>query len=511
MNKKLTLEPLGGMKLVILTIAVSLATLMDVIDATMVNVSVPVIAGGLGASSSQGTWVISSYTLGGAIAIPLTGWIAKNFGEVRIFLIAVSCFAIFSALCSSATDINMIVMLRFFQGLFSAPMVPLSQSLLLACYPIEKRGLGLAVWSMALLSAPIFGPILGGYLSSNYGWQLVFYINIPVGVAAFLTALWIFKGRETQIAKSRVDYTGITLLFVGIGCLQLMLNNGNDYDWFESSFIIGLGLVAAVALIYFTIWSLTDKNPVIDLRLFKYTNFRMGIIIYLTGNGCFFAASVVLSLWLQTTLHYTSAWAGLALAPVGIFSFLLAPLVGTMTDKLNLKAIIGFAFILFSVSMFWYVSFNSTVAFEQLVYPRLLQGIPVALFFIPLYRIMLSEIKNENLAMATGLMGFTKAISASFATALSTYVWSDRQEKHYAHLVEKVNESNFATLDYLQNLASMGIYQPQAYGMISGEVTSQTFTLAFRDFYYLQGVIFLLLILLLWFIKPVQAVGKTSS
>jgi len=271
------LKPLHGTPLVLLTIAVAFSTFMEVLDMTIVNVAVPHISGSLGVSASEGTWTISSYSLASAIMQPLTGWIARRFGEVRTFVVSVMLFVVFSMLCGMATSMPMLVIGRLLQGAGSGPMVALSLTLL-SSYPKERQGIALALWAMTVVVAPIFGPILGGWITDNLSWPWIFYINLPVGVAAGVITWTLLHKRETKTVKAPIDAIGLLLLVAGVGCLQFMLDNGNDHDWFASPLILTLGITALICLTFLVVWELHAKHPVVDLSLFKQRNFTVGVI-----------------------------------------------------------------------------------------------------------------------------------------------------------------------------------------------------------------------------------------
>ena len=270
-------RPLEGIALALLTLALSMATFMQVLDTTIANVAIPTIAGNLGASSSQGTWVITSFGVANAISLPLTGWLAKRFGEVKLFLWSTALFVIASWLCGMAQSLELLILFRVLQGLVAGPMIPLSQSLLLSSYPPKKRGMALSLWSMTVIVAPIFGPILGGWISDNYHWGWIFFINVPLGVVVFFLCTRMLRGRETAIQRNPIDLVGLSLLVLGVGALQLMLDRGKELDWFASNEVIGLAIAAVVGISFLIVWELGDKHPIIDLSLFKHRNFAIGV------------------------------------------------------------------------------------------------------------------------------------------------------------------------------------------------------------------------------------------
>ncbi|TCV97548.1 DHA2 family multidrug resistance protein [Luteibacter rhizovicinus] len=496
------LKPLSGAPLVLLTIAVAFSTFMEILDMTIVNVAVPHIAGSLGVSSSEGTWAISSYALASAIMQPLTGWLAKRFGEVKTFCFSVALFVGFSMLCGLATSMPMLVIFRLLQGAGSGPMVALSLSLLLSSYPKTKQGIALAMWAMTVVVAPIFGPILGGWLTDNFSWPWIFYINVPVGAIAGVITWGILKNRETKIIRAPIDTVGLFLLIVGVGCLQFMLDNGNDHDWFSSPLILTLGLIALVALVFLVIWELTAKYPVVDLSLFSRRNFSIGVTALSLGMLAFFGINVVFPLWLQTTLGYTATWAGLATAPVGILAFVVSPFIGKNIQRLELRAVVTFAFIVFAFTSFWFASFNSQASFASLVLPRFIMGIAIACFFIPLNQIFLSGLQPNQIAGASGLANFCRTLASSISTALTVTLWQHRSEYHHAVLTEHVSPGSPAATQFIQQLQGMGIGGKPGLAVVDQLVTREAMTLAVNDVFWGCAILFLALIPILWFARP---------
>ena len=291
--------PLQGAQLVLGTVVLSLATFMNVLDSSIANVSIPAISGDLGVSPSQGTWVITSFAVSNAIAVPLTGWLTQRFGMVRLFTSSIVLFVLASLLCGLAPNIGMLIFFRVIQGLVAGPMIPLSQALLLQTYPPEKSGVALAMWSMTTLVAPVTGPLLGGWITDNISWPWIFYINIPIGLFAALVTWNLYRDRETPIRKLPIDTIGLASLVIWVGALQIMLDKGKELDWFASTQIIVLGLVALIGFAFFVIWELNEEHPVVDLRLFARRNFWVGTLVLALGYGVMFGNIVLLPLWLQ--------------------------------------------------------------------------------------------------------------------------------------------------------------------------------------------------------------------
>ncbi len=496
------MPPIQGLQLVVLTLSVSLGIFMNVLDTSIANVAIPSIAGNMGVSANEGTWVITSFTVSLAIVLPLTGWLAKCFGEVRLYVICTVLFTLMSFLCGLSTNLPMLIFFRILQGLVAGPMIPLSQSLLLNNYPHEKKGLATGLWSMVAVAAPVLGPIFGGYLTDNYSWPWIFYINIPVGILSAYFTWAILNTRETEKVNIPIDYVGLTLLTVGIGTLQILLDKGNDLDWFHSNFIILMAVVSFVSLTYLVIWELTEKHPIVDLTLFKNRNFVVGTIAISLGYMAFFGSVVILPLWLQTQMGYTPTAAGLATAPIGIIPLFLSPIIGKIMSKFDLRIFVSIGFMTFACCSFWIAGFNTQVTSNNIALIRLIQGIGVPLFFIPTLSILLSGFSPSRLASAAGLSNFFRILGGSFGTSISVTLWENRESMHQARLVENVNHLNPIFLDILNKLNDLGFTDNARYAAIYNTIIHQSFMLATNDIFWLFAFVFLMLLVLIWLAKP---------
>jgi MFS transporter, DHA2 family, multidrug resistance protein len=494
--------PLHGGKLLLLTAAIALATFMEILDMTIVNVSVPAISGSLGVTTSEGTWTVSSYMLAAAIMQPLSGWIARRFGEVRTLLTSICLFMVFSAVCGLATSLPMLVGARLVQGFVSGPMMSVAQATLLRNYSVERRGIALALWSMVIMIAPIFGPILGGWITDNLSWPWLFYINLPVG-AFSAAAIWsILRHRESKTVKLPIDAVGLVLLVVGVGSLQFMLDNGNEKDWFNSPVILAAGITSIIAISFLIPWELNDQHPVVDLHLFGRRNFRVGTCALGAAYFAFMGVNIIFPLWLQTTVGYTATWAGFAIAPVGLLSLIITPFVGRFIGRINLRLAASFAFCVFGLAIFWTATLNETASFAQFAMPRLMQGVGISFFFLPLNQILLSGVPANELASASGVSNFVRTMSGSFSTAIAVWVWNRRSDYHHAVLTEHIRNSADAWTQYQAQLAAHGISGSGASEYVNLVISSQASTLAVNDVFNVLGVLFLLLIPLIWFAKP---------
>lgn len=503
--------PLKGAALLLLTIATAMSTFMEILDITIANVSIPTIAGSLGVSTTQGTLIISAYSVAAAVAVPLTGWLARRVGEVKLFTISVLAFTLMSTLAAFSTNLPMLVFFRLLQGLVSGPMVPLSQTLLVRNFPIEKRGAAMGLWAMTIILAPICGPLLGGYISDNYHWSWIFLINIPIGLFGGITVWALMKNRDSATAKIPLDYIGLGLMVVGIGCLQLMLEIGREYDWFNSSLITTLGIVAAVTLTFFIAWAWTSDHPIVDLHLFRDVNFRYGVILLSVGFMTYFGSVVVFPLWLQSVMGYTAAQAGMAMAPIGIFTVILSPIIGRNITRLNLRLLATFAFIIMGSVSLWNSFFVLDIDFWHIVSPRLVQGIGMAFFFMPVQSLMLSNITPDHMAAASGLSNFLRTLGAAMGTAISVTAWDHLATDNHARLVENVSSYSSTSKSYLATLQSAGLSAEQAYAAVERVITSQSYMMATNEFFFYCALAFFSLTGLVWFTKPRKMLAAPSG
>ena len=496
-------KPLQGGALAMLTLMLSLATFMLVLDSTIANVAIPTIAGDLGASSSQGTWVITSFGVANAISIPITGWLAKRFGEVRLFLIATLLFVLASWLCGIANSLEMLIVFRVLQGAVAGPIIPLSQSLLLNNYPPEKRGMALAFWSMTIVVAPICGPILGGWISDNIHWGWIFFINVPIGLAVVLISWKILEGRESRISHQPVNTIGLILLALGVGALQLMLDQGRELDWFNSTEIVVLTIIAAVGLIALIIWELTDDNPVVDVSLFKSRNFTVGCVSTSLAFLVYSGTVVLIPLLLQQVYNYTATWAGLAAAPVGLLPILLAPIIGKFGNKIDMRILITVSFMVYALTFYWRaVTFEPEMTFMDVALPQFVQGLAVACFFMPLTTITLSGLPPEKMASASSLFNFLRTLAGSIGTSLTTFMWYNREAVHHTQLTEVINPYNPISQQFFQTMGSFGLSEEQTASYLARQITAQGFIIGANEIFLVSAITFISLVVLIWFAKP---------
>ncbi|WP_266168723.1 DHA2 family efflux MFS transporter permease subunit [Dyella subtropica] len=486
--------------MVLATIGLSLATFMQVLDTTIANVSLPTIAGNLGVSVNQSTWVITSFAVSMAISLPLTGFLTRRFGEVKMFMWSTLLFSMASFLCGVAQSMPMLILFRAIQGAVAGPMYPVTQALLISIYPPAKRGMALALLAMVTVVAPIAGPILGGWITDNYSWPWIFFINVPIGIFASMVIANQMKGRNDVTQRPKIDYVGLITLIIGVGALQIVLDKGNDEDWFNSTFIVITSIVAALGIIVFLIWELTDKEPIVDLRLFRYRNFRMGTLSLVLAYAAFFAIGLLVPQWMQRNLGYTSTWAGFASAPLGILPVLLTFIVGKYSTRFDLRLIASISFLVMGTTSFLRSEFFLDIDFMHIAMVQLLQGLGVALFFMPVTTILLSDLQPHEIAAGGGLATFLRTLGASFSASLTTFMWDRRAVVHHAHLSEHITPYDATSQ---QAMSTLGGGDPQKAAMVLNQmITQQGSQISFNEVFHVLGWIFISLIVVVWMTKP---------
>lgn len=482
------------------TTALALATFMQVLDTTIANVSLPTIAGNLGVSTDQSTWVITAFAVSNAIALPLTGWLTRRFGEVRLFVLATLLFTFASLLCGMAFSMGSLVGFRALQGFVAGPMYPITQALLISIYPPNKRSQALALLATVTVVAPIAGPILGGWITDNYSWPWIFFINVPIGIFSCVTVWRQMRHKPERLEAPKMDYVGLITLVIGVGALQLVLDTGNEKDWFNSSYIVTASVISAIALTVFVIWELTEKDPIVNLRLFRHRNFTAGTLVLMLAYGGFFSVGLLVPQWLQTQLHYTAVWSGLAAAPIGILPVLLTPIVGKYAARIDLRLLASAAFGFMALTSFMRSGFTTEVDFARVAEIQLIQGLGVAFFFMPVLTILLSDLDGNEIAAGSGLATFLRTLAGSFAASYTTYLWGNRAVTHHAHLTEPVSLFDPATQEAVARLGGGDIQRAGA--LLERMITQQAYQISFNEICHGLGLLFLSLILVLWLARP---------
>jgi DHA2 family multidrug resistance protein len=502
-----------------------LATFMEILDTTVVNVSIQHISGNLAASVEEGTWVVTSYLVSNAIILPMSGWLANRFGRRRLILLCVAGFTITSLLCAVATSIEWLIIFRVLQGLTGGGMQPLAQAIMLESFPKEKHGLAMAAYGVGIILAPILGPLLGGYITDNYSWRWIFYLNAPVGIFSFAMMLrYVWDPDYIKPQKGNADLWGMGFLAIGLGSLQVVLDTGQRKDWFASDFIRFYAVLCITGLVLLVIRELWIEYPVVDLRALADTTFSAGVFL-ITGIGfILYASLVLLPIYMQTLLGYPAFEAGLSLSPRGLGSLCVMPLVGFLTSKIDPRKIIGFGLVTAAVTMFQLSHLNLNAGYWDIFWPQIFQGVALSSLFIPLMAVSMSRIPKEKMGNATSIFNLMRNIGGSFGIAVMTTFLTRRNQFHYARLGESMTQWNIGSLQALSNfkvwfrLQGADAYTAgqQALGALHGMLMRQAAMLSFVEAFWLMGVMFLSMVPFLLILRrpdhQVRAIrGRQSS
>jgi DHA2 family multidrug resistance protein len=486
----------------LIAIAVMSSTFMEVLDTTVVNVSLPHIAGNLSASTDEATWTLTSYLVANAIILPMTGWLASNFGRKRLLLASVIGFTASSFFCGFAPSLGFLIFFRIIQGACGGGLQPLSQAILLEAFPPEKRGQAMAFWALGIVVAPMLGPVAGGWITDNYSWRWVFYINVPIGIAAIiLTQLYVFDPSYLRKKASGVDYWGIGLLVLGIGSLQIMLDKGQEEDWFGSHFITTLAILAVLGLVGLVIRELMTDHPIIDLGVFKYRSYAIGTFL-MTGVGfVLYGSTVLLPLLMQELLGYTATHAGITNFPRGLASFLAMPFIGILTNKVDSRKLLGTGVFLSAIAMFLLSRLSLDVGFWNFWWPLMLQGAALGLIFVPLTTVTNDPVPRERMGNATSIFNLMRNIGASIGISIVETLQYRRAQAHTHDLGAWLTGASVQVRQTLAGLehyfASLGAdpvtANQRAHAALWGMVQRQAAMLSYNDVFAILALMFLLM------------------
>ena len=484
-----------GPMLWIAALVLTAGNFVAVLDSTIANVSVAHIAGDLGASNSQGTWVITSYAVAEAITVPLNGWLTRRFGTVRVFRYALIAFGICSALCGLAHSLGFLILSRVLQGFAGGPLMPLSLTLLLRIFPKNKAGTANGLWATTTLVAPVIGPILGGWLCDEYSWPWIFYINVPIAILCGFVLYLLFIHHKEEAQKHPIDKIGLLLLIIWVSALQIMMDEGKDKDWFASGYIITLAIIAAIGFAAFMIWELTqDKDPIVDLSVFRHRGFSSSVLTLSLAFGAFFGINVLTPLWLQTNMAYTATWAGLATAWTGVSALLISPLATTLSTRIDGRKLVFFGVLWMGAVTFVRSFLNTDVDYWTISIPLLVMGFGLPFFMIPISGQAMISVNPEEMDSAAGLMNFLRTLSGAFATSLVNTVWENQTNYKHEQLSVLINSSD----TYFRNLIESGIDAEVARGIIDQITTSQSVMLATNDIMLYSSVAFAIAAFAIW-------------
>ncbi len=494
-------QPLTGIPLMLAMIGISLCTFMQVLDLSIANVSIPYISGGLAVSVNQGTWVITSFAVGNAIGLPTSGFLASRFGSVRTLCSSIILFTFFSWFCGGSFTFAMLLIGRFLQGFVAGPLIPLGNSMLIQIFPKEKKNLALALWAMIAVVGPIAGPILGGYLTQDYSWSWIFYVNVPFGIISYLLVRTTLKKYETKPEKGSVDYFGFVLLVLGVGALQVLVDKGEQLDWFRSPVIQTLCVISIISLTYLVIWELQNKKPLLEFKLFKDRNFCLGTLVASIIYMMLFGAIIVTPLWLQDYMGYTALSAGLAVAPMGIFPLLAAPLIGYLMNRVSLRMLVGICLLSFASAAYFYSFFTTDVSFAYIALSRILLGVGIAFYLGPIISLSLAKIAPEKLSSASSLFHFFRIFAGGIGTSLSVALWNRRATHHHSNLASELTPFDQRETNILSKLQSLDLKREASLETLNVMVDKQSYMLASNDVYYLFSFLFLLMFITIFFFR----------
>jgi MFS transporter, DHA2 family, multidrug resistance protein len=515
--------PEGNINPWVIAVTVTLATFMEVLDTSIANVALPHIAGNLSAGADESTWVLTSYLVSNAIVLPLSGWLSSLIGRKRFYMSCVALFTASSFLCGLAPSLGVLVLFRVLQGVGGGGLQPSEQAILNDTFPLEKRGMAFAVYGLAVVVAPTIGPWLGGWITDNFSWRWIFYINVPVGIVSLLlTSVLIsdppYMKRAKLSSGFRIDYIGIGLISLGLGSMQIILDKGEREDWLSSNFIRCFFVLMLIGIIAGIIWELRQKHPVIDLRMLKDRNFAISSGAMFLLGFVLYATTVLIPQLLQELLGYTARLAGLALSPGGAVIMCMMPVVGFLVSKVDTRILIAFGCVVSASALFVMSGWDLGLDYGHAVRARMLQSFGLAFLFIPINVAAFAYVPKEKTNMGTGFINLARNIGASVGIATVTTMLSRRTQMHQARLAEHVNDFSLAyhnTFNGIQmRLVSAGSTLAhagsQASGMIYNTVLRQATMLAFLDDFKMLGIIFLLVLPILMLAKKPKTHGGAA-
>src|SRR5438552_7006156 len=502
----------------VIAITVTLATFMEVLDTSIANVALPHIAGNLSAGSDESTWVLTSYLVSNAIVLPLSGWFSGLIGRKRFYMSCVALFTVSSFLCGLTPSLGVLVLFRILQGVGGGGLQPSEQAILNDTFPLEKRGMAFAVYGLAVVVAPTIGPWLGGWITDNYSWRWIFYINVPVAIISLLLTSVLVSDppyMKAMTAKRgfRIDYIGIGLISLGLGSMQIILDKGEREDWFSSNFIVVFAVLMVIGLVAGILWELHEKEPVVDLRMLKNRNFALATMAMFFLGFVLYASTVLIPQFLQELLGYTAQLAGMALSPGGAVIMLMMPVGGLLVSKVDTRIMITFGCLISSIALFHMAGWDLGLDYGHAVRARMLQSFGLAFLFIPINVAAFAYVPREKTNMGTGIINLARNIGASVGIATVTTMLDRRTQFHQSRLMEHVNDFSAAYHNMLNGMqvrligagSTAAHAGAQAHGMIYGTIQRQAVMLSFIDNFKMLGVVFFAVIPVLVMMRKPKA------
>jgi DHA2 family multidrug resistance protein len=506
----------------IIALAVTLATFMEVLDTSIANVALPHIAGSLSAGQDESTWVLTSYLVSNAIVLPLSGWLSSIVGRKRFYMGCVFLFTVSSFLCGFAPNLPALIIFRILQGAGGGGLQPSEQAILADTFPPAKRGMAFAVYGIAVVMAPAIGPTLGGWITDNYSWRWIFFVNIPVGILSLLLTSRLIQDppyfRRRKLSETKIDYVGLGFVALGLGCLQIVLDKGQRDDWFESNFILVLSAIAASALQFVIWWEWRHKDPIIDLHLFRERTFAVSNLLMFMLGFALLGSTLLLPLFLQTLMGYTAELSGMALSPGGFAIMVLMPLVGFLLSKFDARYLLLFGLSMLSFSLFNMTGFTLGIDFKTAVLARVLQAVGLAFLFVPINTAAYSYLPREKNNAASGLMNLARNIGGSVGISFVTTMLDRRTQKHLSDLMSHLTAANAQFQAMIRGIAeSLMVHgtspvdaQKQAYAVIQANVQRQATMLAYIDNFHMLGYAILAMLPMLFLMKRTKSSGEMA-
>jgi DHA2 family multidrug resistance protein len=506
----------------IIALAVTLATFMEVLDTSIANVALPHIAGSLSAGQDESTWVLTSYLVSNAIVLPLSGWLSSIVGRKRFYMGCVFLFTVSSFLCGFAPNLPALIIFRILQGAGGGGLHPSEQAILADTFPPAKRGMAFAVYGIAVVMAPAIGPTLGGWITDNYSWRWIFFVNIPVGILSLLLTSRLIQDppyfRRRKLSETKIDYVGLGFVALGLGCLQIVLDKGQRDDWFESNFILVLSTLAAAALLFVVWWEWRQKDPIIDLHLFKERTFAVSNLLMFMLGFALLGSTLLLPLFLQTLMGYTAELSGMALSPGGFAIMVLMPIVGFLLSKFDARYLLLFGLSMLSFSLFHMTGFTLGIDFKTAVLARVLQAVGLAFLFVPINTAAYSYLPREKNNAASGLMNLARNIGGSVGISFVTTMLDRRTQKHLSDLRSHLTAANAqfqATIRGIaESLMAHGTNpvdaQKQAYAVMQATVQRQATMLAYLDNFHILGFAILAMLPMVFLMKRTRSTGEMT-
>jgi MFS transporter, DHA2 family, multidrug resistance protein len=494
----------------IVALTVMLPTLIEIIDTSVVNVALDSIRGSLSAGIDESTWTITSYLVSNAIIIPMTGWLSRVFGRKRYLIFSISLFTLSSLFCGFAWNLQSLVFFRILQGIGGGALQPISQSILLETFPRKQHGMAMAIFGIGIMFGPIIGPLVGGWITDNWSWHWIFFINIPIGILSILMIMFVIVDPPyMKRMKMKIDYWGLALLALGLGCLQIVLDKGQMEDWFSSSFITSLTIISVTSLVLFIIVEMFAEHPIVNLRTFKNRSFSTGNIVMFFAFFNLFGSIVLLPIYLQTLMGYNATLAGMVLGPGGVATLVAMPIAGRLVTKMNPKILLAFGIIISAYSTYLMSQFNLLADFNTIIWPRVVLGVGMGFLFIPLTTMTMSSVNKEDMANASSIYNLLRNLGGSFGVAFVTTMISRRSQFHQVHLSEHLTPFDTAFQITYHNTAQALQFSgmtPEAaghsgLGIIYYKMLEQASMMSFNDAFYLLSVFMLFILPLVFLMK----------